>query len=155
MKNIVFMLVTFLHNLFTVVWMGGLIVTVISFLPAIKETLGPGPQTKKLMKAFQKRQRKWVYISMAVLILTGLLMSKQSENVDHIFSFNTTYGTILSIKHILVVLMIGITLFRTLVFGRNQKEMPQQKERMSMMLILVNALLAVFVLFTSAWLAVL
>ncbi|NOH04571.1 MAG: hypothetical protein HND47_22695 [Chloroflexi bacterium] len=77
-KFIVFALVSFFHDLFTAVWMGGLIVTALSFMPSVKEALGAGPQVKKVMTAFQKRQSIWVYVSMAGLVLTGLLMTNRS-----------------------------------------------------------------------------
>lgn len=51
-KDIVYGLDLFLHNLFTVVWMGGVIVAAISVLPAAKDAFGPGPQVKKFMTAF-------------------------------------------------------------------------------------------------------
>jgi len=78
-RTIVIALVTFFHDLFTVVWIGGMIVTVISYMPAVNDALGTGPQVKKVMIAFQKRQSIWVYISMVVLILTGLMMSNRSS----------------------------------------------------------------------------
>ncbi len=33
---IVFALVSFFHNLFTAIWMGGLIVTALAFMPSVK-----------------------------------------------------------------------------------------------------------------------
>jgi len=66
--------VTFLHDLFTVVWMGGLIVTVITYLPLLYKTLGPGQQMKQFMRAFQRQQGRWVHVCMVGLIVTGVLM---------------------------------------------------------------------------------
>ena len=82
-KTLVFAFVSFFHDLFTVIWMGGLVVTVLSYIPALKEALGPGPQIKKVMMAFQKRQSIWVYVSMGGLILTGLLMSNRNPEFEH------------------------------------------------------------------------
>lgn len=148
-KTIVFVLATFFHNLFTVIWMGGLIVTVISILPAVKEALGSGPQVKKVIMAFQKRQSMWVYISIAGLIVTGLMLSNRNPEFEHLFGFGNTYSVLLSIKHILVLSMIAITLYRTLVIGRIQGSMTQAVERLNIQLLLANAILAVAVLFTS------
>ena len=96
-KIIAFALISFFHNLFTAIWMGGLIVTVLAFLPAVKETLGAGPQVKKVMMAFQKRQSVWVYVSMAGLILTGLLMTNRSPQFESLFAFGNPYSVALSI----------------------------------------------------------
>jgi len=64
-QMIVFALVSFFHDLFSAIWMGGLLVTVLAYLPAVKNALGAGPQVKKVMTEFQKRQSVWVYVSMA------------------------------------------------------------------------------------------
>ncbi len=154
-QTIVFALVSFFHDLFTAIWMGGLIVSALAFLPAVKEALGAGPQVKKVMAAFQKRQSVWVYISMAGLILTGLLMTNRSAEFEALFAFGNRYSAALSIKHILVIVMIGISLYRTLVLGRSQSGMTPEKERLSMQLLLVNAALAVTVLLTSGFVAAL
>ncbi|MBA4384410.1 MAG: hypothetical protein C0410_06715 [Anaerolinea sp.] len=148
-QTLVFAFVTFLHDLFTVIWMGGLIVTVISYLPSLKEALGPGPQVKKVMSAFQNRQSIWVYISMGGLILTGLLLSNRNPEFDSLFGFGNAYTVALSIKHILVILMIGITLYRSLILSRPQAVMTPEKEQLSFKLLIINVFLAVAVLFSS------
>lgn len=152
-QTLVFAFVTFLHDLFTVIWMGGLIVTVISYLPALKKALGPGPQVKKVMSAFQNRQSIWVYISMGGLILTGLLLSNRNPEFDSLFGFGNAYSVALSIKHILVILMIGITLYRSLVISRPQAVMTPEKEQLSLKLLIINVFLAVAVLFSSGLVA--
>lgn len=152
-KTLVFAFVTFFHDLFTVIWMGGLIVTVISYLPSLKEALGAGPQVKKVMMSFQKRQSNWVYISMGGLILTGLLLSNRNPEFESLFSFGDAYSVALSIKHILVILMIGITLYRSLVISRPQTVMTPVKERLSLKLLIINVVLAVAVLFSSGLVA--
>jgi len=154
-KTLVFAFVSFFHDLFTVIWMGGLVVTVLSYIPALKEALGPGPQIKKVMMAFQKRQSIWVYVSMGGLILTGLLMSNRNPDFEHLFGFGNTYSVTLSIKHILVILMIGITLYRSLILNRNQAVLTQEKERLSFQLLILNAITAIAVLFTSGMVAAL
>jgi len=154
-KTLVFAFVSFLHDLFTVIWMGGLVVTVLSYMPSLKEALGPGPQIKKVMMAFQKRQSIWVYVSMGGLILTGLLMSNRNPDFEHLFGFGNTYSVTLSIKHILVILMIGITLYRSLILNRNQAVLTQEKERLSFQLLILNAITAIAVLFTSGMVAAL
>ena len=154
-KTLVFAFVSFFHDLFTVIWMGGLVVTVLSYMPALKEALGPGPQVKKVMMAFQKRQSIWVYVSMGGLILTGLLMSNRNPEFEHLFGFGNAYSVTLSIKHILVILMIGITLYRSLILSRPQAVMTPEKERLSFQLLIINVVIAIAVLFTSGLVAAL
>lgn len=80
MNTVVFVLVTFLHNLFTAIWIGGLMVAALSFLPALKETLDEAPKIQRVMTAFQRRQSLWVYISIVGLIVTGVLMTNRSQS---------------------------------------------------------------------------
>lgn len=153
MKTFAFAFMSFFHDLFTVIWMGGLFVTVLSYLPALKDALGVGPQIKKVMMAFQKRQSMWVYVSMGGLILTGLLMSNRNPEFEHLLGFGNVYSITLSIKHILVILMIGVTVYRSLILSRSQAVMTPKKERLSFQLLIINAVIAVAVLFTSGLLA--
>ena len=101
-KTIISALVTFLHDLFTAVWIGGLITLGLTVLPSVKKSLEKGPQTKKVMDTIQKRHRVWVYVSMIGLVLTGLLQANRFPAFDGLFSFGNTNSTVLAIKHILV-----------------------------------------------------
>ena len=150
-QTIVFALVSFFHDLFTAIWMGGLLVTVLAYLPAVKNALGAGPQVKKVMMEFQKRQSVWVYVSMAGLIFTGLLTTNRSPQFESLFGFGNPYSVALSIKHILVIAMIGVSLYR--VLGRST--MTPEKERLNMKILFINAALAVLVLLTSGFTAAL
>lgn len=149
MKTVIFALVTGLHNLFTAVWIGGLIVTLITYLPVLKKVLGPGPQLKNVMTAFQKRQSLWVIISMLGLVLTGLLLSKRDPQFVGLFSFDNPFSIALSIKHILVLLMIAISLYRSLVLGRAGSNTAPNKEKVSFSLLVINTVLAFLVLFST------
>ncbi len=123
-RIIAFAVISFLHSLFTVIWMGGMIVTLIAYMPAVKEALGAGPQTKKALGAFKKKQRIWVYISMAGLVITGVLMSRRSPEFVQFFSFSNPYSIALSIKHIIVIVMIGIALYRSIVLVPKPMPLP-------------------------------
>ena len=86
-KTIVFALVTFLHDLFTAVWIGGLITLGLSVIPTAKKVLGKGPQTKKFVDAIQKRLSVLVYVSIVGLLLTGLLQANRSPAFQGLFNF--------------------------------------------------------------------
>ena len=150
-KLIIFALVSFFHNLFTALWIGGLIVTAISFMPSVKSVLGATPQTKKVMATFQNRQSIWVYVSIVGLILTGLLMSNRSPDFNSLFSFDNPYSIALSFKHILVLGMIGISLYRSLVMGGKSDVSSPAKERLKMGLLLINVVLGIAVLLLSGF----
>lgn len=154
-ETIVFALVTFLHDLVTVTWIGGLIVFGITVMPTIKKTLGAGPQTKQLMAVLQKRHSTFVYISIAGLLLTGLLMSRRSPGYGGLFSFTTPYSIALSLKHILVLGMIGIALYRSLVLGCKGGPATPEHSILNARLLIINIILGVAVLLTSGFVAAL
>jgi len=146
-------LVTSLHNLFTLIWMGGLIITVISFLPSLRKSLGPGPQVKKVMAAFQQKQSIWVYISIVVLIITGLMLDKQNGSFTGLFKFDDLYSSVLSIKHILVILMIVVSVFRSRLVNLISANNPKNQEKLNLTLLLINTALAFLVIISSSFLA--
>ena len=151
-KLFVSALVATLHNLFTIIWMGGLLITVLSFLPALKKALGPGPQVKKVMAAFQQKQSIWVYISIIVLVITGLMLGKQNENFAGLFKFHNFYSWILSIKHILVILMIVISIFRSQIVNLIAVNNPKKQEKLNFLLLISNTALAFLVIISSSFL---
>jgi putative copper export protein len=152
-NQIAFALVSFFHDLFTAIWIGGLIVTVLAFMPSVKTVLGASPQTKELLAAFKKRQSVWVYVSIFGLVLTGLLMTNRSPDFGGLFSFANPYSITLSLKHILVLAMIAIALYRSLVLGRGKAPATPAQERLNAQLLLANVVLAVVVLLMSGFVA--
>ena len=151
-QTIVFALVTFLHDLFTAVWIGGLITLGLTVMPSVKKVLGKGPQTKKLMDAVQKRHSVWVYVSLVGLVLTGLLQANRSPVFLGLFSFGNAYSAILTIKHILVIAMIAIALYRSLALGGAST--PSQ-EKLKAILMMLNIIFGVSILLLSGFTAAL
>jgi len=154
-NTIVFALVTFLHDLFTAIWIGGLITLGLTVLPSVKKELGKGPQTKKLMNTIQKRHGVFIYVSMVGLVLTGLLQANRSPAFQGLLSFGNTYSTILTIKHILVVGMIAIALYRSLVLGRKNGASTPSQEKLKASLLMFNIVLGSAILLLSGFTAAL
>jgi len=150
-KLIVFAIITFLHDLFTAVWVGGLITLGLTVLPSAKKVLGKGPEMKKLMDAIQKRLSVMVYVSIVGLLLTGLLQANRAQDFQGLFSFANTYSIFLSLKHVLVLAMIAITLYRSLVLGRRTGPSTPAQEKLSVKLLLLNMVLGVAVLLHSGF----
>ena len=145
-NTIVFAVVTFLHDLFTATWIGGLITLGLAVLPSAQQVLGKGPQMKKLLDAIQKRLSVLVYVSIVGLILTGMLQANRNPAFEGLFHFGNAYSTALSLKHIVVVVMVGIALFRSLVLGRRREPLTPSQEKLSVALLLVNMVLGLVVL---------
>ncbi|HEY72820.1 MAG TPA: hypothetical protein G4N99_06055 [Thermoflexia bacterium] len=150
-KQIMFAIVTFLHDLFTAVWIGGLITLGLTVLPSAKKVLGMGPQTKKLMDAIQKRLSVLVYVSIAGLLLTGLLLSNRNPAFQGLFSFGNPYSTVLALKHVLVLAMIAVSLYRSLILGRRSGPSTPSQEKLSAGLLFFNIILGVAILLLSGF----
>ena len=150
-KLIVFAIIAFLHDLFTAVWIGGLITLGLTVLPSAKKVLGKGPEMRKLMDAIQKRLSVLVYASIVGLLLTGLLQANRAADFQGLFSFANTYSIFLSLKHVLVLAMIAITLYRSLVLGRRTGPSTPAQEKLSVKLLLLNMILGIAVLLHSGF----
>ena len=147
-QTIVFGLVTFLHDLFTAVWIGGLITLGLSVMPAIKKILGKGPETKKLMDTIQKRNSVLVYASMVGLVLTGLLQANRSSAFLGLFSLGNTYSAFLAVKHILVLAMIVIALYRSLALSKTNTH---AQEKLKAALLILNIVFGISILLLSGF----
>lgn len=150
-KMIVFSLVTFLHDLFTVVWVGGLITLGIVVFPSARDVLGMGPQTKQLMNAIKNRLSVLIYISIVGLFLTGILKANGNPEFQGLFSFSNPYSTALTLKHILVLIMIAVALYRSLVLSRRSATSTPAQEKQSARLIMLNIILGVAVLLINGF----
>lgn len=151
-KTIVLALVTFLHDLFTAAWIGGLITLGLTVLPSVKKVLGKTPETKKLMDVIQKRHSVLVYVSIIGLVLTGLLQANRSPAFLGLFSFGNAYSAVLAVKHLLVLAMITITLYRSLALGKTST--PAQ-EKLKAILLILNIVLGISILLLSGFTAAL
>jgi putative copper export protein len=151
-RIIVFAFVTFLHDLFTAVWIGGLITLGLTVMPSVKKVLGKGPETKKLMDTIQKHNSILVYLSMIGLVLTGLLQANRTSAFLGLFSFGNAYSAVLAVKHVLVLAMIGIALYRSLALAKIST--PAQ-EKLKASLLILNIIFGVGILLLSGFTAAL
>lgn len=139
----------FLHNLFTAVWVGGLLMLTLTIVPAAKQMFGSNPQAKNMVNAISKRHSVWVYVSIAGLILTGILQARLAPGFQGLMQFSNLYSAVLSIKHILAAAMVAIALYRSLVLVPRQAAATPAQNRLSLALLFTNTALGVVVLFLS------
>jgi copper resistance protein D len=149
-RMISFGLITFLHNLFTVIWIGGMITIGITALPAARQMFGKSHQTKELMRMILNRQSWLAYISMLGLIMTGVLIARRTPGFDGLLSTRSAYSIILSIKHGLVILMLVASLYRSLILGRKITPLSVAQEKANALLLYTNIGLGTIVLLLSA-----
>ena len=151
-------LISFLHSTFTAMWIGGMLALAFSVLPAIRKILGKSKETKMLNALIKTRLSLLTYISMAGLVITGMFMARQvasSGLYTGFLSFGTEYSTLLSIKHILYIVMISLSIFRSLIVDRVKKFTPKQNQTLNMLTLMLNVLAGLAVLFLSAYTSVL
>ncbi len=146
-------IISFLHDLFAVTWIGGMIAVGLTFRPTVVKVLGQTPQTKKVLNTMQKRQSTLAYISMIGLAITGAAIAKTSPNFLGLFHFGNPYANALSIKHLLVIIMVIIALVRTQVLSKGQST--PQRSKLSAYLLYINIALGIIVLVLSSFCTVL
>ncbi len=150
-KFVIIAIMTFLHDLFTTIWIGGMITLGLSVFPSIKKVLDMGPQTMKLIEVIQKRLSKIVYVSIVGLFITGAVKAQMVPDFHRIFYFGNTYSMLLSAKHILVIIMVIIAILRSQVVGRNMKDPNPKVLKTKAGMLMINMLLGVIVLLLSGF----
>ncbi len=152
-------LVIFFHDLFTVLWIGGIFFMALVMMPALRAARtgnpagSPGPAGTGapaggregplaiLSRTVQSRLGVVSIVSLVGLVVTGLLLSRQNGSPG-VFRFDTAYATVLSVKHLLVIVLVGTTLLR--------RRLPTFGSRFAGTLFAVNVVLSVAILALSA-----
>ena len=146
-------LLTFLHDLFTALWVGGLLTLSLTVAPVARSMMEK-EQVQKFMSAIQKRLSGFVYVSIVGLAVTGIMLGKRNPDFERLFMFDTTFRAMLSVKHIVMFVMVALALGRSIVVPK-LKLPPQKKNGLSMMLLLANVVAGVVILALSGFVAAL
>ena len=117
-------------------------------MPVVKKVLKNGPQIKEVMDAVQNRNKALVNISMVGLVLTGMLKANQSTAYLGFFDFGNTYSAVMAYKHILILIMIAIVLYRSLALAKTATPM---QERLKKSLMMLNIVLGIIILLLSGF----
>ncbi|MCK5141297.1 MAG: hypothetical protein KAQ70_03810, partial [Candidatus Heimdallarchaeota archaeon] len=137
--TIVLTLINFLHELFTVLWIGGLLLLVLVIMPILKKQFEE-EKVNQINKMIKKRLSIFIYVSIVVLMVTGLLMTRLADPVlaTGFISFGNTYEILLSIKHILFILMALIAVFRSAILDKIKGMEKKIKNNLGKILLLLN-----------------
>ena len=105
----------FIHLLGTTLWIGGMFVNRLIFLPSVREGLEPN-DIGKLMSLVMKRFRITAYASIVLLTITGISMTLFNNSYSGLLVFENTWSIILFLKHaeILVLVLLAIYSFEVL-----------------------------------------
>ena len=148
-KIVIITIMTFLHNFFTVIWIGGMFTLGLVVFPSIKKVLDMGPQTMQLINTIQNKLSKFIYIAIAGLFISGAVMAKAVPEFQGLFNFGNKYSFFLGIKHILFILMIIIAILRSQVVGRNMKGPNPKIVKIKAGMLMLNMFLGLLVLLLS------
>jgi len=111
----------FFHLFATVAWFGAATTNVFILMPSIGESLEP-PVAGKLMGAVMRRFRIVVYISMGVLIVTGIFMTSGLRFMQ----FTDLWSIIHSVKHIIIIIVVILGIYSFEGLGRKVSRLAQK-----------------------------
>jgi putative copper export protein len=142
-------LITFFHDLLSAVWIGGLFTLTLTVMPAARNVLGMGPQTMQLIEKVKHHQRRFVYVAIPGLFLTGLFLGRSNSIPKSLFTFQNPYDSAMTIKLILLIVMTAIAIIRS---RRSDKpKEPGKPDKTNMVLMLINLALGLTVLLLSGY----
>ena len=146
-----------LHLLATVVWIGGMIFVILAVTPAAKETLEP-PVMGRFMGSLMKKFRVIIYVSIGLLIATGIGMMLMNKEYAGTYDFGNLWTAVVVVKHIFVLILIilGIYMMEVIVpkIGRLGAKGPSPEmakaQKLQMRIGAINFILAILILVCTA-----
>lgn len=154
----------FFHLIATVVWIGGLFIMVLLVLPAARRVLNEQPMLYVFMNRLRRRFVPLSNLSLAVLVVTGLIQMSADPNYDGLLQFSNEWSRAMLFKHLAIVgmfvcMMIGQfgvapALDRALLLQEKGKGDPAALaglQRSETRLTWINVGLALLVLMFTAW----
>lgn len=100
------------HLLATIVWVGGLALLALVVWPGARAVLGPGPQLNALLREWQRRFDPLAWLSLAVLVVTGLMQMAANPNYEGFLRVENGWAWAILLKHIAVGGMVGIGIWQ-------------------------------------------
>ncbi len=148
----------FLHVLGTVVWIGGILMTLLVILPGSKAALESVPMVGKLMKEVAKRFTPLANISILLLIATGIIIFYYDKNYTSFLDIKNRWNLLITLKHVFVAIMIIIHFYRGLIVSQKiEKSSSKPNElqtarlkKLSLDLVKANFALGIIVLLLTA-----
>ena len=102
MPQILIALSVWLHALGTVILIGHYLLLSVIYLPILERNSG------SILSEISKRSRPWMYTSLVIFMVTGILLMFADPNYLGVGNFGNVWGVMMLIKHILVVGMIAL-----------------------------------------------
>lgn len=101
-----------LHMLATVVWLGGLAALALIVLPSARRVLDLD-QFAKLLDAIQHRLDPIAWLSLAVLVATGMFQMSANPNYSGFLAIDNRWAVAILIKHVVIGFMVVASAYQT------------------------------------------
>jgi uncharacterized membrane protein len=102
MVPILIALSVWFHAVGTVLLIGHYLLLSLIYLPVLEKNGGA------LLSEISKRSRPWMYLSLAIFMVTGIYLMFADPNYLGVGDFGNFWSIMMLIKHLLVVGMIGL-----------------------------------------------
>ena len=103
-----------LHMAATIVWIGGLFYQAVIVNPALEKY--PADRGR-LTEAMRRKFQPLAWLSLLVLVGTGLLQMSGNPNYEGLFAFSNSWARAMLVKHIAVGLMVLVAAYQTWVLN--------------------------------------
>ncbi|MDF1594075.1 MAG: CopD family protein [Desulfobacterales bacterium] len=148
----------FFHVIGTVVWIGGILMTLLVILPGSKAAIESSSMVGGLMKEVAKRFTPLANISILLLIATGIIIFYYDKNYKSFIDMNNRRNMLIALKHFIVAIMIIIHFYRGLILipkiekfsPRPNEIQPTRLKKLSLALLKANFVLGGIVLLLTA-----
>lgn len=96
----------FFHLIATAIWIGGLLLTVLLVIPETRRAMQQSPALYDVLTRLRKRMAPLFNLSLAVLIVTGMIQMSGDPNYDGLMQFDNEWSRVILIKHMVLVGMV-------------------------------------------------
>jgi uncharacterized membrane protein len=103
-----------MHMLATVFWIGGLLYQSFFLLPAIR-TMREPEFTRTLLERLRNRFQPVAWLSLAVLVGTGLIQMAANPNYDGFLAIENNWAKAILLKHLAMGLMILLAAYQSFI----------------------------------------
>ncbi len=114
-----------LHMAATIVWIGGLFYMAVIVNPALERL---PEQRGRLAEDMRRRFQPLAWLSLFVLIGTGLLQMSGNPNYDGLFAFSNPWSRTILAKHIAIGVMVLVAAYQTWVLNPRLSRLALKQE---------------------------
>ncbi len=110
LQQVALFVLSFLHLLATVMWIGGMATNILVTLPSAREVLEPAV-SGRLIGAITKRFRRLVWGSLITLLLSGVPLTLLNENFAGLGRIDNTWSQVVLVKHLFVIAAVLLSVY--------------------------------------------